>query len=365
MSAPATTPMPPSGTPSHAEDGLAPRWRRIRTAAGYGAAGSMGLYLLVKCLWVISALLRGTAPGEWQTTDWIVLNAVTVAMAATGVALGLGLAQAWGRRLPAPLVLAPAWVGAGFLVPLLPYMLLSPLVASAGHEATGGGSGRAGEAAMPAWEVAFITVGFIGMAAGLAVALPLYLRERWPAAMTGRVGDATQHLRREALRHRSTLTLVAPAVATALGVLWLTWGAGGTLGLDPAHLQEMTGQARLLMTSAGLWALAGVWSTWTLTGPSLASRVRLWVPMATAFASSGSLFAWGCWKLALAALRPSGYATVEVPAVAVPEHSASIVVGLAMLAMLLHLYARREAGADDPRNNPNTNNTLDNTAKEI
>ena len=330
MSAHSATPMPPGGIPVTDEDGsLAPGWRRIRVAAGYGAASSMGLYLLVKCLWVISALLGGTGPGEWRTTDWIVLNAVTAAMAATGVALGLGLAQGWGRRIPAPLVLAPAWVGAGFLVPLLPYMLLSTLVATGG---SGTASGGAGEGAMPAWEVAFITVGFIGMAAGLAVALPLYLRERWPAAMTGRVGDATQHLGCEATRVRAARTLVAFGATTALSVLWLTWAVGGTLGLDPAQHQEMTGQARLLMTSAGLWALAGAWATWTLTGAGRAPTLRLWVPMSTAFAASGSLFAWSCWKLPLALLRPSGYATVEYPAVAFVEHSASIIAGLVVLA---------------------------------
>ena len=315
------------------------RWPRVRRAAGYGAAGTMALYLLVKCLWVGSALLGGDGPEGWRTTDWIVLNAVTAAMAVAGVTLGLALAQDWGFQLPAPLVLVPAWIGAGFLVPVLPYMLLSPLVSdtAAGDRGTPGGSGS-GEAAMPSWEVAFITVGFIGMAIGLAIALPIYLRERWPAATTGRVAALTSNLPPRAPRAQAARTALACGAAIAVGLLWLFWAAGGTIGLDPVHRDVLTGRARLLIASSGLWAFAGGWAMWVLSAPARAPRVRLWVPMAVAFAASGSMFAWSCWRLPLALLRPSGYASVEYPAVAVLEHGASMTAGLAMVFSLLHLY---------------------------
>ncbi|WP_336213635.1 hypothetical protein [Nonomuraea sp. LPB2021202275-12-8] len=86
----------------------------MRRLAGYAAALSMSLYLAVKLVWVAAALL-GHGPDDYGTADWVLLNAVTVVMAVTGIALGLALAQRWGRRLPAVPVIFFSWVGAGFL----------------------------------------------------------------------------------------------------------------------------------------------------------------------------------------------------------------------------------------------------------
>ncbi|MGI5164153.1 hypothetical protein ACQEU3_07330 [Spirillospora sp. CA-253888] len=58
----------------------------------------MSLYLVVKVAWIVAAAF-GRASDGYGTADWTLLNAVTVVMAATGVALGL--AQRWGRRLHA------------------------------------------------------------------------------------------------------------------------------------------------------------------------------------------------------------------------------------------------------------------------
>ncbi|MFC9977563.1 hypothetical protein ACFVH6_42355 [Spirillospora sp. NPDC127200] len=82
-----------------AEAQVGARWSAARRFAGYGAASSMSLYLVVKVVWGAAAAF-GHAPDDYGTADWAVLNAVTVVMAATGVALGLALAQRWGRRPP-------------------------------------------------------------------------------------------------------------------------------------------------------------------------------------------------------------------------------------------------------------------------
>ncbi|MBE1557975.1 hypothetical protein [Nonomuraea africana] len=92
----------------------------VRRLAGYAAALSMSLYLAVKAVWVAAALL-GHGPDDYGTADWVLLNAVTVVMAVAGVALGLALAQRWGRRLPAVPVIFFSWLDTGFLVPMLPY----------------------------------------------------------------------------------------------------------------------------------------------------------------------------------------------------------------------------------------------------
>lgn len=297
--------------------------------AGYLAASTMSLYLVVKVGWVAAGLF-GHGPKDVGTAGWIALNTVTVGMSAVGVAVGLALAQPWGGRLPARPLILFSWLGTGFLVPMLPFMVISTILDAAGVDRDGsqGGAGQGGGGqAPPGWEMALIGIGFFGMAVGLAVGLPIYLRERWPYAFLGRVGE---------VRSRpSWFTSPAIVVAVALGLLWLYWAAGGTLGLDR---WDLTGQ--MLNGSAGLWALIGAWSVHVLrTGRP--ARLPLWLPMTLAFAASGSLFAWACWKLPMVFLKPGDYTSPEHPPVAVAEYVLSIAVGAALLATTLSAVRRR------------------------
>ncbi|MGK5559132.1 hypothetical protein ACSNOI_46805, partial [Actinomadura kijaniata] len=288
---------------------VGPRWSAARRGAGYAAASSMGAYLAVKVGWVVAGLF-GERPDGFGGTGWVLLNAVTVAMAAAGVALGLALARPWGSGLPAVPVVLTAWTGAGLLVPMLPVMAVRGVL---------GGGGDEGSGAMPSWEALLLTVGFAGMGLGLAVALPIYLRERWPRAFLGRAGDR---------RPPAPPAMAAVSGAVALGALWCHWAAGGGLGL----VRDLDADGRLLNANSGLWALLGAWSVVTL---ARASRIRLWIPVATAFVASGSLFAWSAWKLPMVILRPGGFTTAEHPLTAVAEHVLGIGTGLALLAVVL------------------------------
>ncbi|GAA3204552.1 hypothetical protein GCM10010486_88500 [Nonomuraea roseoviolacea subsp. carminata] len=287
----------------------------LRRVAAFGAAGSMSLYLAVKILWITLEVRQGTA-------DWVMLNLVTVVMALTGITLGLALGQSWGMRLPAWLVLPLAWIGSGFLVSLLPYMLVSAFLK---QDAPAPGDG----AAMPAWEAVFITVGFAGMAVGLVVALPIYLAERWPHAFAGRAGRPG--------REAGGAWPLLPAAA--LAVLWAFWAAGGTAGLNPAALAGWDANGRVLIGDGALCAALAGWSVWALSRPG-GPRTPLWLPMAAGFVASGSLFAWGAWKL-LWVLLPGAYRPFEYRGVAVAEHAVAIVTGLAVLLTLLREHRRR------------------------
>ena len=303
----------------------------MRRFAGCGAALSMSLYLAVKAFWVGAGLL-GHGPDGYGTADWVLLNAASVVMAATGVALGLALAQQWGRRLPAVPVIFFSWVGAGFLVPMLPYSVIKGVVGALGTDLGGGD----GSASASQGETVFLTIGFAGMAVGLAVALPIYLRERWPRAFLGRLGDGPAH--------SSTPVTVAMAVAAGLGLLWCSWALGGTLGLDPAHRDHWDLNGRLLNASSALWVLLGVWSVRTITRCRPA-RLRRWIPMTLAFGAAGSLFAWSCWKLPMVILRPGGFVTAEYTMVAVVEHTLSIGVGVVFMAVVLRTARGERRGA--------------------
>jgi hypothetical protein len=107
------------------------RWSAARRIAGYAAALSMSFYLVVKVVWIAAALI-GRAPDGFATADWALPNAFTVVMAVTGVGLGLALAQRWGRRLPAVPMVFFSWVGAGFLVPMIPYMVIKGVLGALG-----------------------------------------------------------------------------------------------------------------------------------------------------------------------------------------------------------------------------------------
>ncbi|GAB3966313.1 hypothetical protein GCM10029978_031160 [Actinoallomurus acanthiterrae] len=312
-------------------EGVGAHWSAARRIAGYGAALSMGSYLVVKVIWVVAAFI-GRAPEGFGTADWVALNAVTVAMATTGVGLGLALAQRWGRRLPAAPVVFFAWVGAGFLVPMIPYMVAAGVVGAFGADL---GGGQDGSDPAPQWETALITIGFAGMAVGLAVALPIYLRERWPRAFLGRLGSGEAGA--------SSLVMAALAATAGLGVLWCFWGVGGTLGFDPAHRDHWDLNGRLLNASSGLWALLGAWSVWALTRGRPAG-LRRWIPTTLAFAASGSLFAWSGWKLPMVILRPGGFTTAEYTGVAVAEHALGTAAGLTLLTTVLRIVRRQGPG---------------------
>ncbi|MEV5896515.1 hypothetical protein [Nonomuraea fuscirosea] len=285
-----------------------------RRAAGYAAAGATSLYLLVKVVWIALEVLHGTA-------DWVLLNVVTVVMALAGIGLGLALAQPWGMRLPAWLVVPVVWVSGGFLVSMLPYLIVSSLLARDTPE-------PAGEPGLPAWETVFIGAGFLGMALALVVGLPLYLRDRWPWAFAGRAaGRAAVGAGAGA---RARWIMVPPA---ALAVLWTYWAAGGTAGLDPSAPRTEGADARLLLADSALCAVCGVWSLWALSGRG-GARTPSWLPVALGFIASGSLFAWGSWKL-LWLLPPGVYQPAEYRRLALAEHVVAVGAGLAMVVTLV------------------------------
>ncbi len=240
---------------------VADPWQRAGRVAGYGAAVALAPYVLIKASWVLGALAGVLPTGQdLDLPAWVVVNTLTIGMAAAAIAVALTLVRPWGARVPARTFVVASWLGAGFLVPLLPYTLLDLL---AGPETDGD---------MPAWEGVLIQVGFVGMGIGLAVALPAYFLRRWPDAVAGRVGE-----RPVGARVRPPLV-----AATALTAGWAAWALRGDV----------------LLVILGAWAVAGVTAAWCLTAgrPGRAPRLPF---LTLAWLGSGSLFAWSAWKLPL------------------------------------------------------------------
>lgn len=174
------------------------------------------------------------------------------------------------------------------------------------------------------------------MGLGLALAVPAYLRRRWPEAFARRVGDGTP-----------TVPTWAAAVAGIVGLVWAYWAASGTLGI--ARLAERDVNWYLLTGVGSLWALAGAAASWTLAWKSPA-----WVPhrllLALGWLGSGSLFAWSGWKLPLtlfvAVADPADVKLPENLAVAPVVHLAAVVAGVGMVRTLVRSRPRTGAQPD-------------------
>ncbi|MFD9093188.1 hypothetical protein [Streptomyces collinus] len=227
------------------------RWDRIGRTAAYGAAAGLVPYLVIKVTWVVGSLLGPLPVGRgFSRGGWLVLNTVTIGMAAAGITLGLALVRPWGMRTPGRLVGFVAWVGSGFLVSILPFVVLTALVgsgaASAGSTGSTGSTGSSGhDAGMPGWEAVLLQCSFVGTGIGPAVALPAYLRRRRPHA-----------LRRPERPGAGTAPApLWPAVTAAVtGLAWLYWAAGGPLGIT--HRDERPAGWHILVGVGACWALA-------------------------------------------------------------------------------------------------------------
>jgi hypothetical protein len=319
------------------------RWLLIRRVSAYGAALAMTPYLLIKISWVIGALL-GLLPRAEQSsvTGFVVLNTVTIGMSAAGIALALALTRRWGARISAVPLLACAWIGCGFLVPMIPYAVLDSLL-SHGDETSGS------EAAMPGWEASLIQFSFLGMGLGLAVALPLYLRGRWPAAFIGRVRHGAAAAG-PGQAHQSWPAMTAIVAAIVVGVLNLYWAAGGTIGLRHPFARNL--EWHLQAGNFGLWSLVGAWSVWVITRARPAA-LPVWIPVSLGWLASGFVVAWSCWKLPITLYLAIGpqVSTVwpENLAVAAAHNTLGVIAGTTVLIALLRAYRVRRRVAVDHR----------------
>jgi hypothetical protein len=294
---------------------------RIGRAAGYTAAAALVPYLVVKVTWVIGSLLGVLPVGRgFGLGGWLVLNTVTIGMAATGITLGLALVRPWGLRIPGRVVGFVAGVGSGFLVSILPFVVVSALVDS-GSGAPGGSGGSGGDAAMPHWEAVLVQCSFVGTGFALAVAFPAYVHRRWPGL-----------LRR---RERPRGTRLPASAAAVIGLAWLYWAAGGSLGI--AQRDERPADWHVLVAVSAWWALAA-----SAALPALArgrpGRVPYPVLLAAAWLGSGSMFAWSGWRLPatlyVAMAHPADVAYPESVAAAVALHAAAVVTGAAIIRTL-------------------------------
>lgn len=328
-------------------------WERVGRVAPYGAAFALSPYVVIKASWVIGSLVGAFPVGAgFSTAGWVVLNTTTIGMASAGILVALAMVRPWGMRVPGrPLGLC-AWVGAGFLVPLLPFAILSSVFV---HTDTAKAK-ASGDAVMPGWEAVLVQIGFVGMGLGLALGLPVYLRRRWPAAFAGEIGvtgtvgatgtaGATGSAGAAARSRGLRGAILGSAFA---GAVWLSWAAGSRLGVS--HTDKADATWRVLDFCWGGWAVIAGGAVYVLARKA-DTVVPRGILAAAAWLGTGSLFAWSGWKLALTLYlmiaRPDNLTFPENLGVAAVVHAIAIASG-ATLARALALGVvrdRAQAGA--------------------
>lgn len=298
----------------------------VRRVAAYGAALAMLPYFVIKIFWTVDGLRGGGLhEGAWSTLNWAAINGLTVAMSGLGILLGLALAQRWGMRVPGGVMVLPAWIGFGFLVPMIPILPVLLLFATGDT----GSSADGGDPTLPVWEVRLVAVSFAGFALGSALAVPLYAAQRWPAAFSHRpaAGPPGEPVR--------SLALLASAVCVALGLPQLFWALGGTAGLDPATLDNRDAQWHVLTANNGGWALVAAWAVWAV------ARRGGRIALLFAWAASGFLFAWGSWKAAFTYAVVPTFPPPEYTWVLALQNHFGALVGMAILVVLLLTLEQR------------------------
>ncbi len=233
------------------------------------------------------------------TADWVLLNVVAVVMALAGIEQGWRWRSRGGCGPGRPWLVVPVvWVSGGFLVSMLPYLIVSSLLARDAE--VGGRPGLAGlgdgvhRRRVPRH------------GAGVVVGLP-----RSTFAVGGRafIGKAVS---RAAVGAGAGPVPVDHGTARgARRTVDLPQAAGGTMKPRPVGAAGGGADARLLLADSALCAVCGVWSLWALSGRG-GARTPSWLPVALGFIASGSLFAWGSWKL-LWRLLPPGHQRWPMP----------------------------------------------------
>ncbi|WP_328475095.1 hypothetical protein OHA21_17445 [Actinoplanes sp. NBC_00393] len=314
----------------------------IGRVAAYGAAFAMAPYFVLKIFWTLDGLHGGGLhEGAWSHLTWAVINGLTVVMSGLAMLLGLALAQPWGLRAPAWPIVVPAWIGMGFLVPMIP---LIPFLALVNTDT--GDSGAA--APMSAWEIGLLSVSFAGFAVGVVLAAPFYAARRWPAAFHGTDLPARTGV-------LVTVARLAAALCLALGLPQLAWALGATIGLNQATLEHRDAPWHLLTANSAVWALLAAWSVWTLTRRT--SRAPLFV----AWLASGFLFAWGSWKAAFSFAVTPEFPPPEQPWVLTLQNHFGAVAGLMILIVVLLTVAAKTDRVDSaqPRVSVNAASMID------
>ncbi|MDO5712240.1 MAG: hypothetical protein Q4P32_10945 [Micrococcales bacterium] len=262
----------------------------LRRTLCVGAVLACLPYLALKAIWLLGGRVGLLDPEFGTSATMHVANALTFAMEAVALTLAVAFVAPWGRRLPAPLVLLPMWIGTGLLGGILFALGFTAFTQVLGTPAAPSspspGAPGSPQAAIAQWVFVVVYAGFSVLGLCLLGGFALYAAERWlrPGGWGRRLdtwpaGGATSTRRWE--------LLAGPTVVFGVGVL-VAGFAGRTSGLD----WSLADGTLTIAAGLGLMALAGGRPGGL---PGLVPTVGVWV-------GSGALTAWGAYHFVLLAV---------------------------------------------------------------
>lgn len=273
---------PTSPESSHEAQPPTTRATRTRRVAFWTAVLPCLPYLALKTIWISGGQL-GIPPdselldGEVDTAMKL-LNGLTLLLDGAVIVLALVFSRDLGRRLPAWLLVGPAWVATGLLAPIVTGYPVSVVVGLIDDAPPGG------EGFLEPWVFMMVYGGFLVQGVSLGVLFVGFAARRWGRIWQGRLSDLALGGCLPAFR------VVAMAVVV-LGAVPLSARTGRALGVvDGLSPRQMLSEGvHVPFLAAGMAAVVllgfartrdvGIWPvlllTWT--GSAVAVAPSLWV----------------------------------------------------------------------------------------
>ncbi|MEX5717342.1 hypothetical protein [Geodermatophilus maliterrae] len=260
---------------------------RHRVVIGYLVVAAILPYLLLKAAWIAGSTIGFATESSVDPGVLLGGNILTAGMELVAIVVVLAFTHDWGMRLPAWLVLLPAWVGTGLLAP---FVVAGPLVVLSVATA----ASPVGDGSFEPWVGPVVYSSFGAQALGIALTFALYARARWARLLRSRAGcrSAGPH---PLLTPAVWIAAVLLAAVAAARLLWaLDPAAAASFGLTDARgtterAADAGAAAFALMAAAGLLVLVR----------RRRARTPLWVPLALTWVGSGATWAGGWWPLLL------------------------------------------------------------------
>ncbi|GGQ38144.1 hypothetical protein BKA00_000278 [Actinomadura coerulea] len=269
---------------------------RARLAVCAATIAACAPYLTIKIAWLSGSTVGWNDAAAAEDSALYVGNAITLAMDAAAVLVAAAFTFRWGRRIPAWLVLAPIWIAVGLLAPIVLAVPLGTLLQTFFSSEPLMGD----ENALQGWVYGVVYTGFTLQGIGLLTAFVLYARERWPRTFEIRTASVPKGPTHSL---QVLLARVAVAPAAVFAAVQLFWASGGTAGLHGGEATDRNLAQQLADGAEGLLAVAAA-AALVLIVRRAGRPGRFAVPLAAAWAGSGTMFAASLYGLLVVLGRP-------------------------------------------------------------
>lgn len=267
--------------------GNAPR-RAFRIVFGYGMVAAVLPYLVLKLMWLAGHMVGIPHGSPARGPEFLWPNLVTAVMDGLAILVAMAFTHRWGLRLPAWLVLAPAWIGTGFLGPAVVQVVNGGLAALV----TGGTAVSTEGGLVAPWAYALVYASFAAQGVLLVGGLAGYANTRWRYAFQSapRADDPVSVPRAgDPVCGALAVAGAAGAAVVAAGHLAMGLGGEGAYGAYQAGWEYTSRSGQVVDALAALLAAAGVLG---LAWPPLARRIPRPHALVASFAGSGAMFAY-------------------------------------------------------------------------